>query len=226
MADPVKVPTKAELAELKADAKAKQELADKNRGPAWVAYQNAAINAEKRYNAAATAYSNANSTSESEETSGVSQTYQDYIAWQRQQAEATIAAYRKALKSQARAYETKSLAALPKMQKSLWEQMYKNLDQRGLSDSTSFRAGAKVNLEDWTTQQKSDIWETKQSIEATGQQAILAGLGKPDYASLYGNWLNIDQQQAAYNDREYQRAYDEWDKGGRKGPAPQIYEYK
>lgn len=162
----------------------------------------------------------ATSGSSSHETEGVSQTYSDYIAWQREQAESTIAAYRAALKSQANAYETRSLAALPKMRKNMWEQMYKNLDQRGLRDSTSFMGGAKTDLEDWNTQQKSDIYETKQSIEATGQQAILAGLGKPDYASLYQNWQNTDQQGADYNEREYQKKYDAWVASGEHGPPP------
>ena len=130
--------------------------------------------------------------------------YMDWVQWKRSELGNLIKKYRAEYPKQIEAYKASAYGALPKAQKDMWGSMYTNLDQRGLSDSTSFQAGARSDLENWMSGEKSKIADTAQGMEATAQGAIMAALGKPDYSALYQNWVAADDQQNAYNYRKFQ----------------------
>ena len=132
-------------------------------------------------------------------------TYLDWVKWKRQELQNLITKYKTEFPKQINAYEAKALGALPESKKNMWGEMYTNLNQRGLSDSSSFIGGARKDLESWESAQKADIISTKQGMEAQAQQAILSALGQPNYADLYKNWVVADDQQNAYDFRQWQK---------------------
>ncbi len=143
-------------------------------------------------------------------------TYLEWVDWKRRELSNLINKYKTEYPKQISAFETAALGALPEKEKDMWSEMYSSLDQRGLSDSGSFLGGAKSDLAQWKAGEESYIEDTKQGMEATAQQAILSALGQPDYGSIYGSWIDIDNQIAAYNQREY----DKWLQEGGGGTAP------
>lgn len=131
--------------------------------------------------------------------------YLNHVQWKRRELGRLIAKYRTEFPKQIRAYSESAYGALPKAEKSMWGNMYANLDQRGLADSSSFRGGAKVDLENWLASEKSAIEDTKHGMEAGAQQSILQALGQPNYGALYQNWVVADDQMAAKEFRDFEK---------------------
>lgn len=131
-------------------------------------------------------------------TANAETNYIDYVKWKRQELENLIARYRAAYPQQIKAYRDAATAGLDHAKKDMWGGIYKNLDQRGLSDSASFLGGGKSDLEQWYTGEKNKIADTAQGMETGAQSAILQAIGKPDYAGAYNAWTDIDQRNMEY----------------------------
>ena len=126
--------------------------------------------------------------------------YVDWVKWKRKELNNLLSRYRTEFPKQIKAYKQSAYGAMPEAEKDMWGGMYSNLNQRGLSDSTSFVGGARKDLEAWKTSEKSRIEDTAQGMKTGAQQAILAALGRPDYAGLYKGWVNQDQSTMEYID--------------------------
>jgi hypothetical protein len=131
-------------------------------------------------------------------TANAQTNYTDYVKWKRSELEKLIAAYREAYPKQIAAYKTSAISGLEQPKRDMWGGIYANLDKRGLSGSASFLGGGKSELEKWYSGEEQKIEDTAQGMETGAQSAILAAIGKPDYAGVYNAWTTADQQNMEY----------------------------
>jgi hypothetical protein len=126
--------------------------------------------------------------------------YMDYTGWKRQELQNLMKAYRTQFPKQMAAYQQAAMGELGTRSPQVWGQMHTNLQQRGLDDSTNFVAGARQDFDNWRLNEKQSIFDTKSNIQNQAQQALLAAVGRPDFAGVYQGWNTLTQQLNDYID--------------------------
>lgn len=126
--------------------------------------------------------------------------YLAYVKWKRQELGNLMKTYRTEFPKQIEAFQVAARGDLERKAPEMWGQRHVNLQQRGLEDSPNFLAGAKQEQENWYTGEQQGIKDTAFDMKRKGQDAMLAAVGKPDYAANYANWSKYGQQMNEFMD--------------------------